>query len=118
MNDKTLVKFHIIDKSFTGAISVVKTFITMGFLYLIVKALAGQTTMANIIIDLNKEFNFHLVYLFLLGVVLLILWSCRHERNTKVQNMTKHMANLERMIDSNRTSSGLTKIGKTHKMDL
>jgi hypothetical protein len=88
------------------------------FTYLSVEALAGRTTLANIAVNFigNLTVSKSLAYLFGAGGAGYGLYE-RKKRQRAVGHMHGHNKSLESIIDSRRSSSGLTRTGETNPLD-
>lgn len=89
-----------------------------GFLYLMVSRLAGQATLAQIGIGFMGDIRLPdaLAYAFG-GGGLLYGFNERRLRHKKTETMAQHSADLEKLLDSKRTSSSLSPKGTTKKED-
>lgn len=90
------------------------------FLFRSIEAIAGQATSLSIIISLILNAFFELKFAFavtLAGGCAVWAIAERMLRHRKVANLSGRIKELEQSIDPNRTSSGLTKHGKTNPRD-
>lgn len=90
-----------------------------GFLYLMVSRLAGQTTLAKIGIAFLGDIRLPnaLAYAFGGGGMLYGL-NERRLRHKKTETMARHSAELEKLVDPNRSTSGITPKGTTRREDM
>jgi|SRR5579875_1562019 len=81
-------------------------------------AYAGKSTAADVAIRFFAEFKIDraLAYLFGLGGIG-YGWQQRELRRRTIKRLTERTGELERKIDPNRSSSGLTERGTTHLRD-
>lgn len=89
------------------------------FLQKVLLAYAGKTTEANLSFSLlaRVQADRWVAYIFGAGGVTYGLFE-RNLRQSNIKRMSKLNSALEQKLDPNRTSSGLTPTGKTHKSDL
>jgi hypothetical protein len=88
------------------------------FTYLSIRAIAGQYTFADIGIKLIGDFKLSEAFSYLFGAGGLGYGVMeRRLRRKTTERFANRNATLERMIDSNRTSSNLTGRGTTNPED-
>ena len=88
------------------------------FAYLAVKELAGETTVANVVIMyFTSEDNDYGLPWFLAAIF--AAWALFEAklRRSKTRALQGHIQKLETLIDPNRTSSGLLPTGETNPKD-
>lgn len=88
------------------------------FAYLSIDALAGKTTLANIVLSYLTSNESDYGVPWILSSVFFI-WAIleRKERRRKTEELHKHNRALESRIDNKRTSSGLLPTGETNPED-
>jgi len=86
--------------------------------YLSIEAIAGKTTITNIIVGYftSKESDYGLPWIV---SIVAILWAIseRKEKKRKTEKLQEHIRNLETYIDPTRTSSGLMPNGDSNPKD-
>ncbi len=82
-----------------------------------VEVLAGQATFATIDLGMLVRFGMGGAATVFGGGGLAYGWRQRKLRRDTVQEMGKRIAELEKLVDPNRSSSGLTLRGDTHPRD-
>lgn len=119
--DKSSLKFFVIYRIFDLLDKIVMASIYIAcfyFSYLAIDALAGKTTITNMVISYfsAKESDFGLPWVV---AVLTSFWAIleRRERKRKTESMHKHNRELEFRINPDRTSSGLLPTGDTNPKD-
>jgi hypothetical protein len=118
-DSRVAIEFHKIDRQAENFIQFWKTvrWVSVAlFVYLSIDALAGRTTLAEVAVKffaLTSERGVSKWWVAAAG--LFCVWAVleRTLRLRKVSSMSKRMEALEKKIDSNRTSSGLTRTGET-----
>ncbi|QOJ19983.1 MAG: hypothetical protein HRU77_04295 [Gammaproteobacteria bacterium] len=93
--------------------------ITLGyFCYLSIDALAGKTTITNVVLSYlkAKESDFGMPWIL---AFIFFLWAIfeRKERRRKTEQLHKHNRKLEMIINPDRSSSGLLPTGETNPKD-
>ncbi len=84
-----------------------------------VKAFAGRTSVANIIVDLAAHLNATVTISVTVAGVTSLLLALEHKRHRKTRKrLTGRITQLELIIDPNRSSSQLTTEGTTPIGDL
>lgn len=119
---KMYLTLHIVDRVFTTVWLLIKSGFWLGvayIVYLCVKSLAGQTTVANFILgyfasEKNNSSSSSPVVWILVSFAFFI-WAKfeRWLRLRKVASMSARIKQLETAKDRGRTSSGLTESGET-----
>lgn len=117
---------HIVDRSTSIIMLAIKAAIVFGFLFAIVsvfEAIAGKATTADINLSLNADANIFVQLFSRLGsskfawavAIAGIVYglSERELRRRKTAYLQGRITKLEKMLDSNRESSGLTERGET-----
>ncbi len=112
---------HLIDKVFTTVWLIIKCGFWLGIAYIVylsIKELAGQTTVAQFILGYfsgNESSSGSSTTIWVIVSVLCGIWAKfeRWLRLRKVADMSERIKLLESHIDPTRTSSGLTKSGET-----
>jgi len=108
-----------------GVAAVIKAFLRYGsytaccfFIADAVKALSGHVTDANIVVDLLGNLTLNTTIAWSLFIIC-VLWafSERNLRQKKTSYFGERNADLERMIDTKRSSSNLSVSGKTNPKD-
>ncbi len=120
-DDEYTIRFLIISKSFDLAKQVIGgcVLIVLAYIgYLAIDALAGKTTITNIVLKYltAQESDYGIPWI---SVILFALWAIleRKLRKRKTEVFQKRIKILEKKIDHNRTSSGLSPSGETNPED-
>lgn len=82
------------------------------FFYLCVVELAGHETVVNVVINYMAKGN-NIFPWALAGGTTVWAYSERRLRQIKTQRMSDHVKEIEKRLDPERTSSGLTPTGQT-----
>ena len=118
-------RYALISQTIEGVLSIIKVGFICGLLLAVaywtrevLVAYAGKSTLADIAIRLAAELHIDraLAYLFGSGGILYGLRQ-RSLRQRNLRRLTPRAHELERRIDPNRTSSGLTPSGTTNPKD-
>ncbi len=116
----TQLQLLLIDKIFTTIWLVLRyaSFVSISYIiYLAIKELAGQQTVASFVFEFFTENGKSGLYnkIWMFASLLFLAWAYmeRKLRLHKVSNMSEHIKKLEKHYDPSRTSSGLTKSGET-----
>ncbi len=115
-------RFLLVIKIFDFLFKILKIiglWILCRYTYFSVKELAGKTTIADFLFQyFTRESRYH--WLPWVLVALFFVWAIleRSLRLKKVASMQKHILELEKRLDPNRTSSMLTHKGETNPEDI
>lgn len=117
-SDIRMLKISEISTNIGRAISAIKWIAVAYIAYQAMGSISGETTDANIVIQVLASAPTKNA-IFLLAIVILGLWgvSERRLRYSKTQYLTGRIKELEEMIDPERTSSNLASSGATHPRD-
>jgi hypothetical protein len=124
----SLQKFELVYVTINKFIDMAKWVGIAYFSYKAIHDLAGKITLANInmsaIVNQSEKsgipLNFYILISFFFIVAVISIWYGRREarlRKSTVEDLTKHIATLELIIDQKRTSSLLTARGDTAERD-
>jgi len=81
-------------------------------------AYAGQTTSANVVVQLFADFRIAVLLPWAVGAGGIIYGiRQKHLKEQAIERLTKRTHELERIVDPARTSSGLTPRGRTRPED-
>jgi hypothetical protein len=81
-------------------------------------AFAGENTAATLALSIIGDIKTtHGIYITISGLSVVFGLRERHLRRLNSKNMGGHIERLEKLIDPNRTSSGITKSGTTRPED-
>ncbi|MCB1985558.1 MAG: hypothetical protein H6936_09120 [Burkholderiales bacterium] len=115
------IRFLIVTKAFDLVNRLVSAiiYISLGyFAYLSIESLAGKTTLTNIFVSYfsAKESDYGLPWVF---AFFMFIWAIleRKLRKKKTNSLQGRIKELEKIIDPNRTSSGLMTTGDTTPND-
>ena len=120
--NKLLIRGHISD-GIARVVSDIVRYGVAGFLgycvYLSIDSLAGRTTDANIAVKFLSDLRVSIVFSWTVaGGSVFYGWKQKKLRQKTVERMQGRITELERKIDSRRTSSKLTQRGETRPEDL
>jgi len=119
--DERAIRFMVISKVFDLARQIVNgvIYVSLAYIsYLAIEALAGKTTIANIVLKyLTAEESDYGVPWILAGAC--TIWAIleRRLRKRKTEALQGRIRELETRLDSNRTTSGLLPTGETNPED-
>jgi hypothetical protein len=83
------------------------------------KAFAGQTSIANFVVELAAHVNITIAISVSVSGVASVMWYLEHKRHRKTrERLTSRISQLEKILDPNRQSSRLTTEGTTRVGDL
>lgn len=120
-----LRRYEVISNAIEAAASIGRTAMVCGtvaflgtLLYLVLVSYAGRYTFANVAITVAANFGIDRYFAYGFGIAG-IGYGLRERqfRRRNIERLTKRTIDLERTIDPNRTSSGLTPLGTTHPGD-
>lgn len=90
-------------------------------IFLCISALSGKDTRVEVLLDFFDHSDWNDIKWVLIGILLFIAYLyafiANNSKESNIESMGKHNQNLEKIIDKNRTSSGIAPNGDTHPND-
>lgn len=122
---KTELEYNLRTKKIDAVVSIAGTFIKylalvtcVGFVYLMISSLSGKTTFATIGVSVLGNLSVsHGIYIVLTAGSIIYGLGQRRLRRRVLGRLTSEKESLEKLLDPNRTSSGLTERGTTRPGD-